>query len=186
MAKLRDRDVRGALIARLEVQHRGEPSLVLSEFGVPDARVDVAVVNGLLHGVEIKSDADTLERLPRQIEAYGRVFDRVTIVVGQCHLDVTLRTVPDWWGVETVTEGPVFAEVRSPEQNPDQSPPDIAALLWRDEALEILASIGCDRGVKSKPRRVVHQRLADSVSLDTLRDLVRAQLKSRHEAGWRA
>ena len=44
------------------------------------ARVDIAVINGHIRGVEIKAEADSLERLPRQVEAYGRVVDRATLI----------------------------------------------------------------------------------------------------------
>ncbi|HHY79514.1 MAG TPA: sce7726 family protein, partial [Thermoanaerobacter sp.] len=37
------------------------------------ARIDVAVINGKMHGFEIKSEQDNLERLPAQIEAYNKI-----------------------------------------------------------------------------------------------------------------
>jgi hypothetical protein len=49
---------------------------MLDEFGLEhgEVRVDVAVINGELHGYEIKSERDTLERLPRQVKAYSAVL----------------------------------------------------------------------------------------------------------------
>jgi hypothetical protein len=44
--------------------------------------VDVAVINGEIHGYELKSERDTLERLPRQVEVYSAVLGRATLVVG--------------------------------------------------------------------------------------------------------
>lgn len=61
-------------------------------------RVDVCVINGHLHGYEIKSDVDTLRRLPLQQQFYSDVLDKATIVVGQRHLDHALETLPAWWG----------------------------------------------------------------------------------------
>jgi len=63
------------------------------------------VVNGKLHGYEIKSDADTLKRLPAQAEVYSAVFDLVTIVVGEHHLDTVRAIVPEWWGIVKAASG---------------------------------------------------------------------------------
>ena len=63
---MRDEDIRSVLRARLALEYGTDPSaLVLDEFGLAcsSARVDLAVVNGCLHGYEIKSDVDSLARL---------------------------------------------------------------------------------------------------------------------------
>ena len=61
----RDVDIRKALLANLEVKY-GDSShdLIVEEFGCKTARADVAVINGFLHAYEIKSDSDSLDRLP--------------------------------------------------------------------------------------------------------------------------
>ncbi|WP_168198409.1 sce7726 family protein [Crassaminicella thermophila] len=38
------------------------------------SRIDIAVINGKIHGYEIKSEQDTLDRLPAQIESYNKIF----------------------------------------------------------------------------------------------------------------
>ena len=49
-----------------------EDVLIIDELGLAHAqsRIDLAVFNGHLHGYEIKSAGDTLERLPRQLSFY--------------------------------------------------------------------------------------------------------------------
>ncbi len=86
---MRDRDVRMALHHKVLMDHHEDSNtLVLDELGLRHGicRVDIAVVNSYLHGYEIKSDADTLERLPSQISVYSAVLDRVTLVVGKTHI----------------------------------------------------------------------------------------------------
>src|SRR5439155_10222560 len=86
---LRDRDVRQALHRKVLRDHHGDANtLVLDELGLRHGacRVDIAVVNGYLHGYEIKSDSDTLDRLPAQVAVYNLVLDRATLVVGERHL----------------------------------------------------------------------------------------------------
>ena len=79
-------------------------TLIVEELGLcrGTARVDIAVVNGQLSGYEIKSDRDTLSRLPAQMATYSRVFDTMTAVVAERHLGSTKAIIPDWWGVQVV------------------------------------------------------------------------------------
>lgn len=187
---MRDRDVREALRRKVLAEHTRDPdTLVIDELGVAhgSARVDIAVVNGRLHGYEIKSDLDTLQRLPNQAIAYSAVFDRVTIVAGAKHASHLADAVPPWWGIKIATQGPRgavhFADVRAPRSNPGIDPVDLAHLLWRDEAVAILEARSI-KGVRSKNRAGLYRLLADHLQLDDLRDAVRAALKSR--VGWRS
>jgi hypothetical protein len=71
--------IRPALRSRLLVEHAHDPETVLiEELGLRRGlvRVDIAVVNGLLHGYEIKSDRDSLRRLAKQVDVYSAVLDR--------------------------------------------------------------------------------------------------------------
>jgi hypothetical protein len=187
---MRDVDVRAALHSQLSesIGPHGDDTLVVDELGLcGTARVDVAVVNGSLSGFELKSDVDTLRRLPAQVETYGTVLDHVTLVVTERHLEPASALVPDWWGVlvAKVENGQVaLTATRPPGANPAVDPAALAQLLWRDEALSVLTHRGLDAGVRSKPRWALWERLAQSLELDELRDEVRAALKRRR--GWRA
>lgn len=186
---MRDLDIRQALRQQLEARFaRDADTRIIEELGVcqGSVRIDVAVANCALHGYEIKSAADTLQRLPVQADAYSRIFDCVTLVTAGRHLEPTLRMIPTWWGVVQAieTQGQVTLElVRDSGPNPGIDPYSVAQLLWREEAIELLDLLGHTKGVKSKPREFAWKRLVDVTSLDTLRELVRTQLKSRQ--GWR-
>lgn len=69
--------------------------------------------------------------------------------------------------------------VREAQINPSPDPYAIACLLWRDEAIAALAEFGADRGVRTKRRTLIWQRLADHVPLEHLRRAVRAALRIR-------
>ena len=79
----------------------GYPAEIFEELGVRHgaARIDIAVINGFMHGYEIKSDSDTLERLPGQMNEFNAVFDKMTLVVGKRHLYDAINIIPDWWGI---------------------------------------------------------------------------------------
>lgn len=192
MSKLRDIDVRRALHEVMLETHQAEPdTLVLHEMGLVhgNSRVDVAVINGSIHGYEIKSDRDTLRRLPRQVERYCKVLDLATMVVGECHAEKVSELVPEWWGIWIAVGqvgGPVeFEEWRPARENPATDPLAVARLLWRDEALQMLEQLGEAQGVRSKSKRHVYARLMEVKSGQALFDAVREQLKVRYlEGNW--
>lgn len=188
---MRDWDVRQVVKERLAADHAAEPdTLLLDELGLEhgDVRVDVAVINGELRGYELKSARDTLERLPRQVVAYNAALDRATLVVAEGHVKKATDLVPAWWGLSVALQGEgdtVHVETCRPAlRNPELQPLSVARLLWRPEVLAILEEVGAARGVRSKPRDVLYQRLTECLHLDQLRDRVRQALKAR--TGWRS
>jgi hypothetical protein len=187
---MRDADIRAQLRADLAARFAHDPrTLILDELALvaAGARVDVAVVNGSFHAYEIKSAHDTLARLPLQADAYSAIFDAVTIVAAERHVERVAELVPAWWEIAVpVSRGSVIVLVgiRDGSSNPDQDPHAIAQLLWRDEALDALSARGLDRGLRTKPRRELWRALAEAVPIDDLGELVRNQLRAR--PAWRA
>jgi hypothetical protein len=186
---MRDSDIRTALRDRLAADHRDEPDTrFVDELGLcGTVRIDVAVVNGTFSGYELKSDRDTLRRLPHQVEVYSRVLDRATLVVGERHAHAdTLALLPSWWGVIVARQGTddvTLEDARPAAWNENVDPEALSQLLWREEALEELACRGLDIGVRTRPRRAIAERLAGQVPVEELRTAVRHRLKSRE--GWR-
>ena len=188
---MKDSHMRAALKKKLAAFYRDDPeTLVVEELGLGDgiARIDLAVVNQTLHGFELKSDCDRLHRLPRQSETYSGIFDRMTLVVGGKLRTRAIEMIPKWWGVELAERkqnGAMrFHRIRAAGEN--ESPLNalaIAKLLWRREALALLIELGQARGVISKSRERIHERLASVCDLEFLRFRVRDRLRNR--AGWR-
>ncbi|SRR5579871_6140601 len=182
---MRDSDIRRAVKAWLTVKHAHDvDTCVVEEMNVwsGSARIDIAVVNGSLNGYELKSNRDTLDRLPRQLALYGRVFDYLFLVVGIRHAEKAQNLLPDWWGIEIAVESDTGIQLvprRAPSQNPSLDPYLIAELLSKEEAIGVLQAFGLDKGWKSKKIRFVHERLANELSLDELRKQVRSVLKAR-------
>jgi hypothetical protein len=186
---MRDIDVRTALRGQVDSHFRDEPGTIrIDELGVLNgsSRIDLAVINGSLHGYEIKSATDTLDRLPSQIEAYSSVFDTVTLVVADSHASDAIALIPQWWGVCIAMEGSAGAVElrwqRKPGRNPAVDPVSLASLLWRDELIAVLVARGV-RGVKKKNREELHQIAAEEIPVLQLKELVRSALKTREQ--WR-
>jgi hypothetical protein len=182
---MRDRDVRSALRERLEADHYGDPNtLIVDEMEVwsGTVRIDMAVINGEICGYELKSDRDTLGRLPLQADVYSRVFDRVTLVVGERHAVKARTMVPKWWGV-TVAKmrgGKVsLMDTRISKPNPSRDPHLVAELLSKDEAIFVLEQFGLARGWRSKRVREVHARLATELPICVLSEWVRLTIRAR-------
>lgn len=187
--RMRDSDVRGAVRDCLRAKYASDPSTrIVEEMGVWSGavRVDIAVINGELLGYELKSNCDTLERLPRQVEIYGKVFDRMTLVVGDRHADKALRVVPPWWGCMVATM--LGDEVglrwkRKPRQNPDQDPAIFVQMLWKEEAVSILERYGLAKGWRSKRSSEIADRLLSEIPFNKLANDIRAALKVREKLG---
>ncbi len=181
---LSDAEIRRSLLAYL-CSSQPSSARLFQEVGLcqGEARPDLLVVNGALHGFEIKSDRDTLKRLQNQIQVYSDVLELVTIVVTQRHLQTVKETVPSWWGLLTASrssKGVLVRTRRTPKVNPARDPYAIAQLLWRNEALALLAERELANGVRSKPRTAIWRRLAEVVELTELSSLVGDALCSRH------
>lgn len=182
---MRDRDVRAAVRRRLEAEHLGDPdTLIVDEMGVwsGTVRVDIAVINGEICGFELKSDSDTLARLPLQAEVYSRVFDKVTLVVGDRHARKARAIIPKWWGVTLARYRGgelLLIDDRKPKPNPHRDPYLLAEMLSKDEAITVLEQHGLAAGWRSKRVRLIHERLATHLPIDVLSTAVRVTLRSR-------
>ena len=180
-----DKTIRPTLRSYLENKYRDNQKItIIDELGVNhgSSRVDMAVMDGIIHGYEIKSDKDSLLRLPLQIEAYNAVFSSVTIVTGRHHLEAVIDMVPEWWGIllaKHSSAGVALSEIRDCLPNDSQNPIALARLLWRDEALGILQELNEAKGFRSKPRGVIYEKLASLLDTKTLQELVQKILLSR-------
>lgn len=180
-----DTDIRAALRNKLTSKYGNHPeTVVLDELGVcrGEVRVDVAVVNGKIHGYEIKSDRDSLRRLAGQVELYGKVLDQATLVVGERHFDAAAAMLPEWWGlllVKSTSNGPHFKTMRRARMNPTRDARALVEFLWLEDSIALLERHGLDHGVRTKPRRVIWDRISESFDIEVIAAAVRAKLKSK-------
>lgn len=188
--RLRDSDVRHAAFGRLLRHARKCPNTrIVPELGVGHGacRVDIAVINGHIRGFEIKSESDVLDRLPHQVQAYGKVVDRATLIVAPRHLEGASRIIPDWWGIlltARAANGAIaFRRLRDERANRSVDPLMVARLLWRPEAVALLKELGRPERQLRQPREALYQELAAGMPLRALAHRVRETLKVR--AAWR-
>jgi hypothetical protein len=184
----RDADIRSVLLAGLNAKYGDKNhDLIVEEFGCKAARADVAVINGVLHAYEIKSDSDSLDRLPSQIDAYQGVFEYVTLVCGRRLLERARTEIPKWWGLQKAEfkDGAVsIQELRAPKPNPNQSPLAVAKMLWKTEALAVLRKHG-HKGITSRcTADEAWSAAAAHVPITDLTNEVRQAIKARGGSGF--
>lgn len=181
--------IRARLLATLGQRWEANPeTLIVQEFGTHfgAARIDVAVVNGRLHGHEIKSATDTLVRLPGQIASFNEVFDHLTLVAASKHIQRSYEVLPPWWGIVEATdaEGDVlFRTIRDAQLNRNVKPAAVAALLWRDELFKILSDHDLAAGMSSATRASLVARIASTLPPSSLGLAVRTTIRERQS--WR-
>ncbi len=173
----------------LKSAHSCADTFVVDELGLKNGsiRADIAVLNGKLIGYEIKTNRDTLQRLPSQIKAYSEVFDRAYIVTGSKHLQHVIETIPDWWGIYFIKEAKEneysFVSYRKGKINPRKEKIGLAQLLWKDEVKEILtSSLNCTVRTK-ETKDELYDKLTAELSAKLLSKFVLHYLKSR--VSWR-
>ncbi len=144
---LHDKDIREPLFDFLD-DNFGKVRII-EEKTMGKARADVLMVTGnALYGIEIKSDADTYERLETQVKYYNLYFEYNIVCVGSKHAEHICEHVPEWWGIITVEEVNGKADLfylRHAQMNPKAARSlrmfvkrDIK-FLWRPELNHILA-----------------------------------------------
>lgn len=189
-----DREIRSSLHSNISKEKffLDDPNcLLMDELGLcqGSARIDVAVLNGRIHGYEIKSDLDTLERLESQLTVYEKIFDKLTLVVGKKHLPLIADRIPEWCGIilARLDKGKVsLKSIRAGRLNKNIDPYSLVQLLWKDEAIAILRERGDTQVLANKPRAVAWKRLVDTTSRTELRTYVRETLKTRPiRSNWR-
>jgi hypothetical protein len=185
-----DAEIRAAFHRKaLRSFHRCNDTLVIDELGLAHAkaRIDVAVINGSLHGFEIKSAADTLTRLPQQLELYEQCLEKLTIVCAEKHIQGVRDLVPRWCGIMKVSKGPrggiVFITMREPKRNPNIQPYRLAHLLWRSEAVAILTQANASPKVLRAPRKTLYKSLAAKFSVAEITAFIKQSMALRQD--WR-
>lgn len=177
---LHDREIREPLFEWLETQY----GIVrfLEEKNMGRSRADILMVTyDALYGIEIKSDADTYERLQRQVRDYNTYYDFNMVVTGVSHASHIEEHVPSWWGVVIVEKLPVgydFYMQRSSRRNPKLKQQKKVSLLWRPEMAAIQEAYHLPK-YKEKSKRFVEQKLVEKLDPSLLSKAVSDALFER-------
>lgn len=95
-------------------RHSLKTATMQTEFRVGKSKADCVIFNGKSTCYEIKSDYDTLSRLPEQLSDYVKVFDEVFVVCTLKHLSKVLDIAPIAVGVLILTGKNTLSVKRTP------------------------------------------------------------------------
>lgn len=156
--------------------------MLIEEFWVPPSRerADLSAIGDQLWAFEIKSPRDSLQRFPRQIAAFGRLFDRCTAVLATKHLEAGANLLPIWWGIIDAglnVDDPLIW-IRQPAMNPNVDLELLVQLLWRDEVAGALEDLGITVPARLG-RRAMWRLLLREVEPSHLHEQVRMALLTR-------
>ena len=184
LIKLNDKALRDSL--RKFLQHTiKQGAIVVEEFNLMHGitRIDVLVIDTYMHGFELKSDRDNLDRLPQQVHAYNSALDFISIVVTEGWASKAIELIPGWWGVQLAlqsTDGEIqLHSLRSPIFNPKVNLRYTADLLAREEALFLLDEIGAVENFWGATKAKICNHLIELSEPDWLRFKINQQLKNR-------
>jgi hypothetical protein len=190
MGQTKDIEIRTALHRKKLSAYRAAPdTIVVDELGLSHAkvRIDVAVINGCVHGYEIKSGLDTLNRLPGQIELYGQCLEKLTLVCAPRHIEKVEKIAPQWCGIIMAEKGArgaiAFTTVRRTGSNAQINAVQLAHLLWRPEAVTLLSRFESGKKILNRPRKELYEALAAVMTVPELTAAIREFMQLRR--AWR-
>jgi hypothetical protein len=167
MSATTDIEIRTALHQKtLRRFHECPHTLVVNELALihASARVDIAVINRCVNGYEIKSAADSLSRLPRQVSLYEECLEKLTIVCAPKHIEGVRKIVPSWCGIVQATKGArgaiEFRTMRPSQTNKNIKSEQLAHLLWRQEAMTLLSAFDLSAADLRKPRKELYKEIS--------------------------
>lgn len=179
-APLKDADIRGPLCDFFEEKYG--TVRFFEELTMGKSRADIVLVTkDALIGVEIKSDADTYERLDRQVKDYDRFFDLNYVVAGSSHGRHIREHVPAYWGVITVERAGSkldIYELAAPASHKKIRLTNQMELLWRRELAQIQAANHLHK-YAGKSRAFVKKYLLTSIPPESLKQQILETLLDR-------
>lgn len=182
---LYDRDIREPLFDYLE--ERFGKTRIFEEKRMGRSRADIVMLTqSQLIGLEIKSDADTYERLKRQIRDYDKFCDVNYVVIGKTHEKHIDEHIPAHWGVLVVElDGKDISilEKRPACQNTKMKREYQITFLWRPE-LQHLLELNRLPKYKQKSKKFVQQKLLEKTDWNQLKPQMCEELFQRDYTLW--
>lgn len=182
---LYDRDIREPVFDYLE--ERFGKTRVFEEKIIGRSRADILLLTEQqIIGLEIKSDADTYERLKRQVRDYNKYCDANYIIIGKSHEKHVEEHIPKVWGILTVQcrdKEICIEEMRPAQENTKMKRDQQISLMWRPE-LQHLLEINHLPMYRQKSKKFVQQKLLEKMEWEVLKPQMCEELFERDYTLW--
>ncbi len=183
---MKEPELRTAFYSRIPPGYAdGSKGRVFEEMilGYGRGRIDIVMADTHVHGIELKSAADSLYRLEQQQAIYSEYFEKMTLVVDERHCDEAARIVPSWWGLIRVHQAKTgrvsFKRLRRSLNNPSVNSYRLVTLLWDCEIIAVLDEMDRAKGYRSKPLYILWHTLHSILTEQEIRRIVRRKLRER-------
>lgn len=155
-------------------------SVLISELTVANwgHRTDMVLANGRLWGFELKSDRDSLDRLPCQLRAFSNLFEKLIVVVAEKFEEKAALLVQEVEGAGlwiAKRSGEIVERVRP--KTTALKPEGAISLMTAEELRALLRTHGT-KGLRSHSRAELVQLAMDLPAM-TLAEGARSAIKER-------
>lgn len=172
--------LKAAVIDKLYASaHVDQDSVLVSEMVVDNwsRRADVVLANGKLWCFEIKSELDSLSRLPGQIDTFARSFEKLVVVVAGKFEEAARAMLPDGVGLWVEEAGGLLKERVRPKITPLSKEAAIKAM----NAAELRHLLACNGAhLTGGAQRAQLCQLAAQLPASDLANAARDAIKKRH------
>jgi len=164
----RAKDIRIILFKFLKEEYKD--IYIMEEKEIYKSIVDIFCIKGNnLLGLEIKSDTDSLKRLPRQVKNYDKIFDFNIVVITEKWVEKVKDILPKHWGIFLIKEDSCEI-IKSPLVNPNRDEYKLSWLLWKPECRELLKRNNLLRGFSYKAKKYLNKRIASKIKIDNIKE----------------
>jgi hypothetical protein len=121
------------------LKHDLNKSTLLTEFRSDNSKADVVIVNGTTSVYEIKTELDSLDKLPNQLNSYCKLFDKIHVVTHEKFLEKVLKVADKSIGLILLDSNLKLNEIRKAKSNKNNLDPNaIFDSLRKQEYLSII------------------------------------------------
>lgn len=138
-------------------------------------RADLVVANGKLISFEIKSELDSLSRLPKQLESYTKHFEETIVVCAEKHFEKVKNISNLNVGIWIVSQNGKFKIVKNPKTI------SISKEYWLSHlpVKELQSLLKIEKQSYIGKREVVVERAIKNIEINKIREFVIHYFKSR-------
>ncbi|MBC7948967.1 MAG: sce7726 family protein [Chitinophagaceae bacterium] len=161
--------------------HKNNSATLLKEIASDNCIADIVIINGTTTAYEVKTELDTFNRLPSQLESYQMIYDHLFVVTYPSAITTLSKSLSNKIGLIALEKNGKLKTVREAKLLTDKFNPGKAVLTLRQSEL-VQAYQNLDGALPQMGTAFVHRFCCNwfmTLELDVARDLFRQCLKSR-------
>ncbi|MDO6840777.1 sce7726 family protein [Paraglaciecola chathamensis] len=180
--RILENDIKALVVERLKVKGiLGVGDTLISEFTVDNRsrRTDLLLVRESdIWAVEVKSEFDSLHRLPLQVDKYNAFFDKVIVACAQKHTQEALKITPQNVEIWEITKQQDIKIIRRGKIAKVKNKELLLKLFKRSELNKLARKTDADLTFSDKKELIT---LLSKVPLKDIRTAVIDSIKSRYK-----